>query len=79
MRGTPLDLFAKAEVRRVEEELAEEYRSAIVATLRGLSAETLDDAVALAELPDIVRGYEDIKLENVKEYRRELNKMRATN
>jgi len=32
--------------------------------------------VALAALPDIVRGYEDIKVRNVERYREELARLR---
>ena len=35
-----------------------------------LSPDTLDTVVAVAELPDLVRGYESIKLANVARYRR---------
>ncbi|WP_375546128.1 DUF6537 domain-containing protein, partial [Dietzia cinnamea] len=34
-------------------------------------------AVALAELPDIVRGYEEVKLANVERYREEMARLRA--
>jgi indolepyruvate ferredoxin oxidoreductase len=34
-----------------------------------LDAERLDGAVAIAELPDMIRGYEDLKLRRVDEYR----------
>jgi indolepyruvate ferredoxin oxidoreductase len=34
-----------------------------------LSAQTLSALVALAELPDMVRGYEDVKLANVAQFR----------
>lgn len=33
-------------------------------------------AVALAELPDMVRGYEEVKLRNVARYREELRALR---
>ena len=34
-------------------------------------------AVALAELPDLIRGYEEVKLGNVTTYREELARLRA--
>jgi indolepyruvate ferredoxin oxidoreductase len=34
----------------------------------GLTAQTYDRAVEFAELPDLVRGYEDVKLRNVDRY-----------
>jgi indolepyruvate ferredoxin oxidoreductase len=68
LRGTRFDPFGRAEVRRVERELVEEYRGAV---LRAFRAEDVDRAqvLALAELPDLVRGYEDVKLANVARYR----------
>ncbi len=72
LRGTPLDPFRWAEVRRVERKLPGEYLAAIDQALDSLSADNLDATVAVANLPDIVRGYEDIKLANVLTYREKL-------
>ena len=56
-------------MRRVERALPGEYREAVSAALDSLDADRYDDIVALCELPDIVRGYEHIKLDNVERYR----------
>jgi len=72
LRGTPLDPFGYAHVRRLERELPREYVAAIDQVLANLSSEKLDDAVALAALPDLVRGYEDIKVRRVETYRQRL-------
>jgi indolepyruvate ferredoxin oxidoreductase len=69
LRRTPLDPFRHAKVRRTERRLIREYRSTIEAVLRDLTAANLDSAIAIAELPDMIRGYEDIKLESVTRYR----------
>jgi indolepyruvate ferredoxin oxidoreductase len=69
VRGTALDVFGRTEVRRTERVLPGEYRAAVMAALPQLSAQTLPNLVALAELPDMVRGYEDIKLANVAQFR----------
>ena len=69
MRGTALDVFGRTEVRRTERMLPGEYRDAVTAALPHLSAQTLPALVALAELPDMVRGYEDVKLANVARFR----------
>ncbi|WP_328302745.1 indolepyruvate ferredoxin oxidoreductase family protein [Actinomycetospora sp. NBC_00405] len=66
LRGTRLDPFGVAEVRRVERELVAEYR-ALIPTL--LTLDDTDRAVETAGLPDMVRGYEQIKLDNVARYR----------
>ena len=69
LRGTPFDPFGYAAVRRVERELIAEYRQMIDTACVKLTPENHTTAVELAELPDVVRGYEEIKLDNVKKYR----------
>jgi indolepyruvate ferredoxin oxidoreductase len=69
LRGSALDPFGYAEVRRVERELIGEYRQMVETVLVKLAPDNHDLAVALAELPDEIRGYERIKLDNVKRFR----------
>lgn len=74
LRGTKLDPFARAEVRETERALIVEYRELITRLLEAfadgrLTADDMSAAVAAAELPDMVRGYEDIKMRNVARYR----------
>lgn len=72
LRGTRLDPFGVAEVRRVERELVSEYR-ALVPTLLALDdSDDTERAIEIAGLPDMVRGYEQIKLDNVARYRARL-------
>jgi len=72
LRGTPLDPFGRARVRRVERELIGEYGALVHKALIGLSPETHTRAVKLASLPDLIRGYEDIKLASVARFRAEV-------
>ena len=69
LRGTALDVFGYARVRREERALIGEYRALIERALASLSPATHDTAVALGDLPDLIRGYEDIKLDSVKHFR----------
>jgi indolepyruvate ferredoxin oxidoreductase len=69
LRGTALDVFGYAEVRRVERALIPEYRRMIETVLTRLGPANHDTAVSIAELPDEIRGYEHIKLANVKRFR----------
>jgi indolepyruvate ferredoxin oxidoreductase len=69
LRGTPLDVFGYAGIRRVERALIGEYQALIDRALARLGPDTHDAAVALAALPDEIRGYEDIKLESVRRFR----------
>ncbi|MGZ6827302.1 MAG: DUF6537 domain-containing protein, partial [Mycobacteriales bacterium] len=72
LRGTALDPFGRAEVRRVERELAASH-TALVERLSGsLTAESYATATAAAGASELVRGYEDVKLGNVARYREAL-------
>jgi indolepyruvate ferredoxin oxidoreductase len=71
-RGTVADPFRWAKVRRVERAMIPEYIAAIGVVNRRLSAHNYDESVAIASLPDQVRGYEDIKLRRAAAYRAEL-------
>ncbi len=72
VRGTSFDPFGRAEVRRVERQLAGEYKALVDKALVGLSPESYERAVKLANLPDVIRGYEEIKLRNVQRFRDEV-------
>jgi len=72
LRGTVLDPFRWTKVRRAERALPGEYRAAITKMLGSITADNLDAAVRVAELPDLVRGYEELKLERVAEFRSRL-------
>jgi indolepyruvate ferredoxin oxidoreductase len=77
VRGTRLDPFGRTQVRRVERELISEYTATIDDLLGRLSAEAYPRAVQIARLPDLVRGYENIKLANVALYRARLKELRS--
>ncbi|MER7367760.1 indolepyruvate ferredoxin oxidoreductase family protein [Nonomuraea wenchangensis] len=77
LRGTPFDPFGRTEVRRLERELAREYADLAEHLAARLGLDNLDLAVRIAGLPDMVRGYEDVKLRNVARYREELAALRA--
>src|SRR5262245_8542316 len=65
VRGTPFDLFGYARVRREERELIVWYRGLIEQCLQKLTPENLAIAIEIASMPDQIRGYENIKSENV--------------
>jgi len=72
LRGTFADPFGHAEVRKLERELIPEFERALDQLLAGLTADNLAEAMAIAGLPDQVRGYEELKLRRAGTYRREL-------
>jgi indolepyruvate ferredoxin oxidoreductase len=69
LRGTPFDPFGRTEMRRTERALVDEYRRTVAAALTHLRPDTEEQVVAIAELPDAVRGYEDVKRRNIERFR----------
>ncbi len=72
LRGTALDPFGRAHVRKLERELLAEYRGVIETLTRKLTSSNYDEAVRIAKLPDLVRGYEERKVTRAAEYRGKL-------
>jgi hypothetical protein len=58
--------------RRLERQLIVEYRAWMDALAVVMTPENHTLAIRVAELPDIVRGYEDVKLANVALYRKQV-------
>ena len=77
VRGTPFDVFGHTKVRRTERALVVEYRALVDDALAGLTADTYDRAVELASLPDLVRGYEHLKVESAERFRAEATRLRT--
>ncbi|MBI4883375.1 MAG: indolepyruvate ferredoxin oxidoreductase family protein [Actinobacteria bacterium] len=77
LRGTPLDVFGWAKVRRMEREMIPEYIAAIQSLLPQVAPATLPEIIAIASLPDRVRGYEHLKIERATAYREELSRRLA--
>jgi len=65
LRGTRWDPFGYAKVRREERQLSAWYRQTITQMLSHLNNSNHALAVVIANAPDAIRGYEDIKLRRV--------------
>jgi indolepyruvate ferredoxin oxidoreductase len=61
LRGTPLDLFGRQEERKTERALIDQYIGDLHTALGSLRPDTLDVAVAIAQLPDMIRGFGPVK------------------
>jgi len=61
LRGTALDVFGKTAERRAERALVSDYLAMVEEFAGSLSADNLDTALALAALPDDIRGYGHVK------------------
>ena len=76
VRGTALDPFGHTKVRRTERALVPEYEALVEEALEHLSPQTYATAVELCELPELVRGYEEIKLRGVARFRKRAEVLR---
>jgi len=61
LRGTAFDVFGKTAERRAERRLIEDYIGMVDEFCATLDAARLDTAVALASLPDDIRGFGHVK------------------
>ncbi len=61
LRGTKFDLFGYTAERRAERELILDYRDTLSAIVSKLNRGNLDRAVALASVPEDIRGYGHVK------------------
>jgi len=68
LRGTRFDLFGYDRVRRVERDLIVQYRRLVFDALETLTADNYEQVTKLAELPDMIRGYDEVKLANVERF-----------
>jgi indolepyruvate ferredoxin oxidoreductase len=65
LRGTPLDPFGGARVRREERALIGWYEGLVRDALARLTPANQGIVAEIAAVPDAIRGYEDVKLRNV--------------
>ena len=76
VRGTPLDVFGRTEIRRTERALSDEYRALVEVALLHVAAAPAE-VLAACELPGVVRGYETVKLDGVRMFREQATGLRS--
>jgi indolepyruvate ferredoxin oxidoreductase len=69
VRGTPLDIFGYGAMRREERRLIDWYVDLMQQVLGNLNPGNRDAIREIAELPDDIRGYEEIKLKSLAQVR----------
>ena len=74
VRGTPIDVFGWAAVRRVERSMVSEYTAAVRSLTERVDSTNVAEAIAIAALPDSVRGYEHLKMQRAEAFRAELTR-----
>jgi indolepyruvate ferredoxin oxidoreductase len=72
LRGTALDPFGRSQERRDERRLIAEYIDLVDDLAAHLGTPTAPDAVRVAGLVDMVRGFASVKQRNLERYRTEL-------
>ena len=76
-RGTWLDAFGRSPERRAERALLAEYEADIDRALAALNAENLSDVIALAAIPDAIRGFGHVRTRSVAAIRPTWDALRA--
>lgn len=66
LRGTALDPFGQTGERKTERALITQYRETVESLLPQLTAENLQTAVAIASLPEQIRGFGHVKERHLK-------------
>jgi len=66
LRGTALDIFGYSEERKTERALIGQYRQTLANLLPRLTADNLSKVVALASIPEDIRGYGHVKERHLK-------------
>jgi indolepyruvate ferredoxin oxidoreductase len=77
LRGTALDPFGRTAERRQERELIERYVRSVEGRLPGLSEASLPALVALASLPERIRGFGHVKEANIERVLEEWRRLDA--
>jgi indolepyruvate ferredoxin oxidoreductase len=65
LRGTPFDIFAYTAERKLERALIQQYRETILGLLPKLNSANLNRAVAIASIPEEIRGYGHVKEQHI--------------
>jgi len=80
LRATPFDIFGGATVRRTERELVDWYVRLVddaLSRTRPGDAGSSNTVQSIAEIPDRIRGYEQIKLDNIATAKEEAGELLA--
>lgn len=77
LRGTPLDVFGYSAERHQDRELIERYEEDIAYLLRELKPDNYRTALALAELPEHIRGYGHVREAAARQVREQAEQLKA--
>ena len=77
IRGTVFDIFGYTEERKMERQLLADYEVVLNEILEDLTSDNLEAAIALANYPDMIKGYGHVKERNVEKAKGERMHLRA--
>ena len=77
LRGGMFDIFGHTQERKMERQLLADYETVLDEIIAGLSADNLQAAIALANYPDIIKGFGHVKERNVEKAKVERRSLRA--
>jgi indolepyruvate ferredoxin oxidoreductase len=68
LRGSAFDPFGYTRMRRLERRLLWHYEAMLEDRLQSLTPGSYETTVAIASAPEVIRGYEDVKMRGVDRY-----------
>ena len=71
LRGSPLDVFGYSAERKMERQLIADYEATIDELLNGLTSQNHELAVAIATIPEHIRGYGHVKEQHLEKAKAE--------
>ena len=77
LRGGPFDVFGRTEERRIERRLIEDYFTVVGEIATSLTPENHDVALALASVPEHIRGFGPVKLRHLETAKTEESRLLA--
>ncbi|TXI63838.1 indolepyruvate ferredoxin oxidoreductase family protein [Mycolicibacterium mageritense] len=75
LRGTVFDPFGHTALRKAERALVAHYRTMVLTAASRLTTEHYETATQAAAAPDLVRGYESVKIGNIARYQDRLREL----
>ena len=71
LRGTPLDIFGRSAERKQERRLIADYEAMVDELCNGLSSRNHEIAIAIASVPEHIRGYGHVKEQHLEKAKAE--------
>ena len=77
LRGTRFDFMSwfSSDVRQSDREILHHYKTTLIDNIDKVSNGGYNNLVKFSELPDLIRGYEDVRLATVDTYYKEANNL----